>query len=131
MYPFLNGVVGSSTPTVKFSLVDRIKLTRYVRSQEPTYRKVGSKPHPVPRRFLYTVRPTGSNSRRIPTLVTYLFIRMWMPFEISDNVYSTNHILKIGLGIIMLFIMLLVFFWFSFEFIVKILSTCNVFTCDL
>ena len=33
--------------------------------QEPTHRKVGNKPHPIPRGFLSRVGPTCSNSRQI------------------------------------------------------------------
>jgi hypothetical protein len=52
-------------------------VARYVRSQEPTHHKVGSKRHLTPRRFfLSRVGPTGSNSRRIAQrwLFVYLFI---------------------------------------------------------
>ena len=55
-----NGMVSSSIPIVKSSpyLTDKI-LARYVGSQEPTHRKVGSKPHPTSRGFLSRVGPTG------------------------------------------------------------------------
>ena len=49
-----------------FSLLDRGKLTKQVGNQQPTHRKVGSKPHPAPKRFLSRVAPTDSNC---PTLV--------------------------------------------------------------
>ena len=48
-----------------FSLLDRIKLAKWLGSQEPTHRKVGSKPHTAPRGFLSRVEPIGSYSRRI------------------------------------------------------------------
>ena len=50
---------------VQFPLwLDGQKLGRYVGSQEPTHRKVGSKPHHAPRWFSSKVGPTGSNLRR-------------------------------------------------------------------
>ena len=65
-YPFMNEVVGSSIFRCEiFSLLDKKKLSMKVGSQEPTHRKVGSKPHLAPRGFLSKVGPTCSNSHRI------------------------------------------------------------------
>ena len=49
------GVGGSILGCEIFSLLDE-------KNQEPTHRKVGSKPHPAPRESLNRVGPTGSNS---------------------------------------------------------------------
>ena len=77
-YSFSNGVVGGSTPAMKSSLYltekETTTVVRSVGSQEPTHRKVGSKPHLVPRGFLSRVGPTGSKSRWIAR--RWLFINL-------------------------------------------------------
>ena len=73
-YPFPNGVVGGSIPTVKSSLyLKEKKLVRHIGSQEATHRKVGSKPHDAPPEILSMVGPTCSNSRWSAD-IGYLFI---------------------------------------------------------
>jgi hypothetical protein len=65
-FPFLNGVVGSSIPTMKsFLYFTGKKLSRWVRSQEPTHRKISNKPHPAPRGFLSRVEPTCSKPHQV------------------------------------------------------------------
>jgi hypothetical protein len=68
-----------------FSLRWWIKVPRWVGSQVPTHRKVGSKPPPLPapRGFLSTVRPTGSNSRWIAR--RWLFIYLFQYICALDN----------------------------------------------
>ena len=65
MYPFLNDGWWFDSHHEIFSLLDGKKVVRQLGSQEPTRRKVGSKPHPAPRGFLSKVGPMGSNSCRI------------------------------------------------------------------
>ena len=47
------------------SSLTSIDMSNAMTKQEPTHRKVGSKPHPARRGFLSMVGPTGSNSRWI------------------------------------------------------------------
>ena len=49
-------------------------LSTWQKNQEPTHRKVSSKPHHAPRGFLSKVGPTGSNSRRIAQRLLLLLL---------------------------------------------------------
>jgi hypothetical protein len=71
-YPILNEVVSNSIPPLEPSLYLTEKLAKQVGSQEPTHRKVGNKPHPIPKRFFEQDKTTILKfTPDCPTLIIY------------------------------------------------------------
>ena len=58
--------------------------------QEPTHRKVGSTPHPVPRGFLSMVGPTGSNARRIARRCFFFFFFIMFSGPLDEQHWGAN-----------------------------------------